>query len=48
MACVYHSLTIVFALFRHLQADGWKLVSAADDKTLKVMNSNWSNLFFGT
>ena len=22
--------------FRHLQADGWKIVSAADDKTLKV------------
>ena len=25
-----------FIIYRHLQADGWKIVSAADDKTLKV------------
>lgn len=48
MACVYHSFTIVcvvLVLFRHLQADGWKLVSAADDKTLKVMNYNCWHIF---
>ena len=29
-------LNCPFVWCRHLQADGWKIVSAADDKTLKV------------
>lgn len=36
-ACVF------FSFSRHLQADTWKIISAADDKTLKVcvLNKVW-------
>ena len=30
----------MLSCYRHLQADSWKIVSAADDKTLKVYSSD--------
>ena len=31
-----HYFIIILYCGRHLQADSWKIISAADDKTLKV------------
>ena len=42
-ACITYTVYVLsfsFVIFRHLQADGWKIVSAADDKTLKVWFSS--------
>ena len=38
--CIKCTDTCIYSVIgRHLQADGWKIVSAADDKTLKVLEN---------
>ena len=36
MCSTYHLCDHNYYFARHLQADSWKIISAADDKTLKV------------
>lgn len=42
---IYMYILHVYLSYRHLQADSWKIVSAADDKTLKVLSLAWFVIF---